>query len=322
MPNDTASFAASTASFSTSAARISIRRPSSPGEVHASNTRTLPTGDRRRRDRRSARALGAYPLPRSGTGRALGPRHRSRLHAWPRRVLAAQFRLARTGGAAQRLSAIQAAARRYRAAFPARAGQRAVALPAPAVAWLAGLGLRVHGPDPAPRRSRPLWRRCERRPHDHRAVTARLRPLLCARAEALWDRGDRRCVPRLVGLRRRCRVGVQQGSAPREYQPLLVHRGDRLVVLAVLCAAAPALAVAGTGRRPNRLCRIPGRNPATAAQPRRASLCRYPALDGHEEGRPFRRDGTARRAGIRDPRILRPAPQHRSRRIPAMLLTA
>src|SRR5256884_6973275 len=137
--------------------------------------------------------LGHTRFPDQGPGEPWGLRHRSRLHAWPRRVLAARFRLARTGGAAQRLSAIQAAARRYRAAFPARAGQRAVALPAPAVAWLAGLSLRVPRHDPAPRRSRPLWRRCERRPHDHRAVTARLRPLLCARAEALWDRGDRRC---------------------------------------------------------------------------------------------------------------------------------
>ena len=63
-------------------------------------------------------------------------------------------------------------------------------------------------------------------------------------------RMDRREVPRLVGLRRGCRELVSPRPASREHQPLLVHRCDRLVVLALL--RAHARAVADSGRADHR----------------------------------------------------------------------
>jgi pimeloyl-ACP methyl ester carboxylesterase len=139
-------------------------------------------------------------------------------------------------------------------------------------------------------------------------------PGLCADRLAGRARGvDRRQVPRLVRLRRRCRERDRPRPHAGEYQPLLVHRRDRLVLLSVLRPHAPALALARTGHRAGRLRRIPGRDPAPAEESRRTCLHRHPAVDRDAAGRPFRGDGTARRTGARDPRILPPAPQQRLR---------
>ncbi len=92
---------------------------------------------------------------------------------------------------------------------------------------------------------------------------------------------DRREIPGLVGLRRRCGERVHARSVAGQYQPLLVHRRDRLLVLPVLLPHASALADPGRRqhRRADRLCRVSARNPACAAIARRANLHRHPPLD-------------------------------------------
>ena len=110
---------------------------------------------------------------------------------------------------------------------------------------------------------------------------------------------DRREIPRL---------DRQQGQSGRRGEPrrdagehfaLLVHRRDRLVVLAVLCAHARA--VADPGRRDHHgadgLCGISQGDPEPAALARGEDLHRHPPLDPDAEGRPFRRAGAARGAG-------------------------
>jgi pimeloyl-ACP methyl ester carboxylesterase len=84
-----------------------------------------------------------------------------------------------------------------------------------------------------------------------------------------------------------------------EHFALLVHRRDRLVVLAVSCAHARA--VADPGRRTDRgadgLCGISPGDPEPAAFAGGEDVYRHPPLDHHEEGRPFRRTGETRRTG-------------------------
>ena len=48
---------------------------------------------------------------------------------------------------------------------------------------------------------------------------------------------DRREIPRLVGLRRRCRERLHPRPDARQHQLLLVHRRDRIVVLSLLLPA-------------------------------------------------------------------------------------
>ena len=101
-----------------------------------------------------------------------------------------------------------------------------------------------------------------------------------------------------------------QGPAARQHQPLLVHRRDRLVVLAVLRAHARAVADP-RGRRssvpmgyaefPREILRPPRSLAAT-------HLHRHPPLDRDAARRPLRRDGAARGAGAGDRRVL-PAAQ-------------
>ena len=146
----------------------------------------------------------------------------------------------------------------------------------------------------------------------HAAADARFRAhRLAGRARRL----DRREVPRLVGLRRRPRERVQQGPAAGQYRPLLVHRRDRLLVLALLCPHARAVACAAGGdrRRAGGLCRLPARDSAAATLARGAGLHRPSPLDRDAQGRPFRGDGAARGARRRDPRLL-PAPACRGSR--------
>src|SRR5205823_4922636 len=113
-------------------------------------------------------------------------------------------------------------------------------------------------------------------------------------------------VPHLVGLRRRCRNRVHPRPDTREYQLLLVHRRDWLVFLALLYGQASAVAGSrwGDDRRPDRVCPVPGRNPASAPLGRGTDLHRYPALDRDAARRPFRRAGAAGGARQRSARVL------------------
>jgi hypothetical protein len=91
-----------------------------------------------------------------------------------------------------------------------------------------------------------------------------------------------------------------------ECQLLLVHRCDRLLVLALL--RPPARAVADTGwandRRADRLRGVPARDHPSAEIAGGAHVYRHPAVDRDAARWPFRRDGAARGAGRRNPRIL------------------
>ena len=81
---------------------------------------------------------------------------------------------------------------RHRAALPVRAGPGTRSVSAAAVARLAGLGVRVPRPDPAPHRPGALRRRRGRCVHRGGAVVAGLRAVVHAGAAALRHRGDRR----------------------------------------------------------------------------------------------------------------------------------
>ncbi len=61
------------------------------------------------------------------------------------------------------------------------------------------------------------------------------------------------------------------------------------------------------GHRSDRLRRIPARDPVSAAIAGRNNVHRHPPLDGHEEGRPFRRHGATRGACGGRARLLSPA---------------
>ncbi len=97
------------------------------------------------------------------------------------------------------------------AALPARAGPGPDAVPAAAVARLAGLGVRVPRADPAPHRPGALRRRCGRCVHRGGAVAARLRPVVRARPAALRRRGDRRLLRRADDRR----AGLSRASPRR-----------------------------------------------------------------------------------------------------------
>ena len=86
------------------------------------------------------------------------------------------------------------------------------------------------------RRARDLAQGGDGLPVDpgHAAADARLRP---HRLAGRPRRVDRREVPHLVRLRRRRGERVLARSPAREHQPVLVHRSDRLLVLALLRAA-------------------------------------------------------------------------------------
>jgi pimeloyl-ACP methyl ester carboxylesterase len=94
-------------------------------------------------------------------------------------------------------------------------------------------------------------------------------------------------------------AAISRDRAARQHQLLLVHWRDRLVVLSVLRAHAPALADPGRldDRRADRLRRVPARDPAPAALVGRAHLHRHPPLEHAAAGRPFRGDGAAGSAG-------------------------
>ena len=85
---------------------------------------------------------------------------------------------------------------------------------------------------------------------------------------------DRREIPRLVRLRRRRRARDQPGPHARRHLAVLVHRRDRLVVLALLCPASRLgdLASRRDDLGADRLCAIPARNPQTPAL-RRPRAC-------------------------------------------------
>jgi hypothetical protein len=119
----------------------------------------------------------------------------------------------------------------------------------------------------------------------------------------LWPHGlagrarrmDRREVPRLVGLLRGCPERVHARPAPREYQPLLVQRRDRLIVLALLCAHARAVADSGRAdhRRPDGVRSVSARDHPPAPLAGGPDLQRHPAMEHHGTWRPFRRAGAA-----------------------------
>ena len=102
-----------------------LKSGSDGGQQDGCTTRAFALSVSRPGDHRFARTPCAHALPGPGPGRALGLRHRRRVPAGAGRLLARPLRLARAGGAAQRLSPVQGAAARHRPAFPARARARA-----------------------------------------------------------------------------------------------------------------------------------------------------------------------------------------------------
>jgi len=87
----------------------------------------------------------------------------------------------------------------------------------------------------------------------------------------------------------------QPGSHARRHLALLVYRGDRLFVLALLCP--PARFGAPARRRhhqgAHRLRPVPARNPQTAAHGRSAGVHRHSPLEYHAQGRALRSTRTA-----------------------------
>ena len=129
---------------------------------------------------------------------------------------------------------------------------------------------------------------------------------LAGRARGLAGRE----VPRLERLRWRSRERDQPRRDAHKHHALLGDRRDRLVVLAVLCPDARAMADSrGSDRGPDRLRPVSEGDPATAALGRRARLQRHPAVDGEHEGRALRRPRAADSARARDPRVLPAAPR-------------
>ena len=117
------------------------------------------------------------------------------------------------------------------------------------------------------------------------------------------DRGE---VPRLVGLRRRCRARHQPRPHARRYLALLVHRRDRLVILALLRPAS-WLAILPPGE----VITVPtgyAQFPREILKPPRSAAERvfkeHPPLERHGEGRTFRGAGTTRSSRARGTRLL------------------
>ena len=123
-----------------------------------------------------------------------------------------------------------------------------------------------------------------------------------ARRPRRLDRGK---IPLLVGLRRGSGKRHQPRPDAGEYRALLVHRRDRIFVLALLRPRAFELAaLAGAARdRSDRLCGFPERNHRAAALDRGENLHQHSALDRDEERRPFRRHGAARGVGRGNPAV-------------------
>ena len=151
-------------------------------------------------------------LARRAAGRALGLRHQRRVHAGAGRLLARPLRLARAGGASSTPSASSRCRCTASTSISSTSRARARTRAAAALARLAGLGLRVPRDHPAADRPRALRRRPGRRVHRGRALAARLRPLVRARAAALRRRGDRRLLRRADDRRARLRRFAAQGG--------------------------------------------------------------------------------------------------------------
>src|SRR5260370_24311836 len=125
----------------------------------------------------------------------------------------------------------------------------------------------------------------------HTPADARLRPHRFAYGAGGGDGG--KC-PRLLRLRRRRRARDQPGPHARRHTALLVYRGDRLVVLALLCPP-PRFGDSAYRRYDpgaDRLRTIPARNPQTTAHRRRARVHRHSPLEHHSERLTFLRAGT------------------------------
>src|SRR6185369_15024982 len=122
------------------------------------------------------------------------------------------------------------------------------------------------------------------------------------------DRGE---IPRLVGLPRRAGKRHKSRRDAREHLVVLVHRRDRLVVLALPRAAAwPVADPRGRNRRrADRLRGVSQGNRAAAALACREDLYRHSATERDAERRPLCRARAARAARARDPRVLPPATQ-------------
>ncbi len=137
----------------------------------------------------------------------------------------------------------------------------------------------------------------------HQARDARLCPQRLAGGARRVDRSE---VPHLVGLRRQYRNRIHPRPTARGYQLLLVHRHDRLVIWAQLRGQASAVtdSLWAHHRRPDRVCPVPGRDPASAPVAGATDLHRYPALDRDAARRPFRRAGAAGGARQRGARVL------------------
>ena len=158
------------------------RRPSRRRASGRPPRRPSPSARRPRGDpRRSARAAGAHALARRGAGRTGGyGTNLDYMKDWSTTGATA------TTGARRRPSstpsAVHASARRHRHPLHPRAGRRAGPDAAAAVARLAGLDRGVPRAHPAADRSGALRRRSGRRLHRGRALAARLRVLVPARA--------------------------------------------------------------------------------------------------------------------------------------------
>ena len=133
----------------------------------------------------------------------------------------------------------------------------------------------------------------------HQAHHARFRADRFARRPRRLDRGK---IPHLERLRRRYRIGHQQGPLTGEYLAVLVHRRDRLFVLALLRSVARPVAdpKRRDGRCADGICGVPEGNHPPASVDRAADVHQHSALDGHAARRALRGDGAAGGAGRRD----------------------
>ena len=145
-----------------------------------------------------------------------------------------------------------------------------------------------------PRRPQAMAARGDRLPVDpgHQAADARL----CADRFACRSGGmDRRKIPLLVRLQRHHRARDPARPHAGGHFIVLVYRGDRLLVLALLRASARLGDPASRRQdlRADRLCAIPAGNAESPAPQRRARVHRYQALERHAQRRTFRSAGTA-----------------------------
>ena len=196
----------------------------------------------------------------------------------PGRILAGRLRLARAGGEAEPLCAIQGCRRRHGAAFHPRAGQGGEADAASPAARLAGIGMGIQPPHSAPHRAL----------HRRRALAAGIHLQLHARPAALRRgrdggslRGTHDRCPWLPALRRAGRrLGRVRFDAARLRVSEAPHRD-------------PSQLPAGETRAQARPTIPAGRSSSRTGRARKAatSASRAPSRRRSPMGSPTRRQG-------------------------------